>query len=169
MSMEVSTDRTQHIADLTRQIEAGTYRVSADKIVTGMLDKPYRDLNLIERELIKRALQHQNRQARLNIYRAKAKELQTEAAAQSVTHCPVHGTMFTLRTGDRYTDCLRCARWKAEHFSQESGMVPCSPDPSDDAYGGGWSAYHGKVTWFDWACVAASVLIGAVLLVMVLK
>ncbi len=138
--------RTEHIADLTRQIEAGTYHVDADKIVDGMMVKTWGELNPTEQAVVTRSLQLHNQAARKRIYRAKA--------AQSTAHCPVHNVLYTIRTGNRYDDCLRCARWKAEHFVQEAGMVPAPPpNPSDDAYGGGWSAYQGRVTAFDWVCV----------------
>lgn len=146
--------RTEHIADLTRQIEAGTYHVDAEQIVDGMMAKTWGELNPTEQALVTRSLQLHNRAARNRIYRAKAEELRRNEAAQSTAHCPVHNVLYTVRTGNRYDDCLRCARWKAEHFVQESGMVPAPPpDPSDNTYGGGWSVYQGRVTAFDWVCV----------------
>jgi hypothetical protein len=171
MSMEVSTDQNARIADLTRQIEAGTYRVDAGKIVKSMLEKPWRELSEIERDVAIRALKIRNREARLALYRRKAEELQQDAAAQSETHCPIHHIMFTLRTGDRAQDCWRCAR-ERDTFTQEMGMagaVRPAPDASDDAYGGGWSVYHGKVTAFDWACVAACFVVACLFLVMAFK
>ena len=115
MSMDVTTDRTQHIADLTRQIEAGTYRVDTKKIIDGMTGKAYRDLSELEREVFNRVVSEQNQQARVKMFRAKVKriaqELKQEEAATG--HCPVHNVLYTVRTGNRYDDCLRCARWKA--------------------------------------------------------